>query len=136
MESTTSSTPLRLVESRAAATTTYAYVSAACRQVGGHPACVRLRWSRCTCPCHSETVSLVWRVGDRIVVTTSAGEVTVRSGSIKWARDLAEHLRLKAVARTPVGREEWVRESLSTAWSTQRHPSLGSRRNLPTPDTA
>jgi len=59
------------------------------------------------------------------VVTAASGTISVLSGSLKWARDIAEVLGLKPVAGTPVGREEWVRESLHADWATSRHPSAG-----------
>jgi hypothetical protein len=74
-------------------------------------------------------------VGDRIVATTTTGATTVRLATIRWARDLAEHMGLTSVAGTPVGREEWVRESWHAMWSTSRHPSFGASRDLST-DTA
>jgi hypothetical protein len=114
---------LRLVQSTPDPALAFSYVSVACRQVGGHSTCVRRRWSRCTCPCHANTASVVWRVGDRIGVTSHEGEVVLRSGNLKWARDLAETIGLKPVPGTPVGREEWVQASLEAHWHTSQHPS-------------
>jgi hypothetical protein len=112
------------------------YVSLACRQVGGHPICQQRPIVRCGCPCHNDVSALVWRVGDLIVVTSGDGDVDDRRGNLKWARDLAEHIGLRIVSGTPVGREEWVQGMLVDAWDTSRHPSFGSRQHLSAPDSA
>ena len=84
------------------------YVSVACDQVEGHP--VSEPRSGCGCRCHADVSHLVWRVGDLIIVTFADGEVDRRPGTLKRARDLADHLGLKLLSGTPVGREEWARE--------------------------
>ena len=121
---------LHLVQSTPDASSRVSYLSAACREVAGHATCVLRRWSRCTCPCHGNTVALVWRVGDRVVATSFDGETTIRPGHLRWARDLAETIGLKPVRGTPVGREEWVQASLEAHWRSDRHPSSRVRPRL------
>ena len=95
-------------------------VTAACG-VGDHATCPAYRTS-CACLCHDDIARVVWRMGDRVVVTSGDGEVKLRPGTLRWARDLAETTGLRPVSGTRVDREEWVRKPVSSAAQGGRWP--------------
>ena len=85
------------------------YIAAPCR-LGTHAACDLRAVAPCTCPCHADIYSVVWREGDYVVVTYASGEVELRSGRLLWAEELARSTGLRGMTGTVLGREEWVRE--------------------------
>ena len=85
------------------------YIAAACR-VGNHVICNIRPVAPCTCPCHSDIYSLVWREGDYVIVTYSSGQIELRSGRLIWTEELAEAVGLGSVAGAVLARREWIRE--------------------------
>ena len=87
----------------------FGYESPSCR-IGQHQSCGERRAVRCTCLCHSDLYSVIWREGDYVVVTHASGEIELRSGRLIWAEELAKTVGLRPVPGTQLGREEWIRE--------------------------
>jgi hypothetical protein len=85
------------------------YVGASCR-VGNHLICEARTVVPCTCPCHRDIYSIVWRKGDYVIVTYASGELELRPGRLLWAEELGESVGLKPVPGRLLGRGEWVRD--------------------------